>query len=386
MGEGYERGFCVNLACPESPLSGWQGPAQIIAECFVRFGIPWKPCFHPYLPLRDHPPPPQERRITRRQFERSARFAPRREPEEAEQPAQGLALEGAQEDRSAGAAAEQPEESAARGAEPPRRLAPAPKAPPPAPPSDEAPAADGSAEPITEAAAPVRTAGAAVGAPVAQPAGGTPGAAPSTAAGGSVVPALAELAGALAQPQGGRRQSAATPDEQAEREGAEAQLYTSAELFMLVEKLGQLGVSRGGVASPRAAASAPDPQLPTRLPPIGVAEIPQLVARGDRLSPRDCWAAARAGDLHLSSALADPLDELFCPPGHAPRDVGSVMRWIEAEEYEAAEELEASFQEFRTLSERLKSATLRARNAVTRSAWLYAARAKASARDIQYLR
>ena len=39
-GNGAERGFCVNLASPESLISGYPGPAQLIAECFVRFGMP----------------------------------------------------------------------------------------------------------------------------------------------------------------------------------------------------------------------------------------------------------------------------------------------------------------------------------------------------------
>jgi hypothetical protein len=62
------------------------------------------------------------------------------------------------------------------------------------------------------------------------------------------------------------------------------------------------------------------------------------------------------------------------------------MRWIESEEAEAAEELDAAFHEFRNLSERMQAATLRAGTAVTRSAWLYAARTVAGASDIQYLR
>jgi hypothetical protein len=135
----------------------------------------------------------------------------------------------------------------------------------------------------------------------------------------------------------------ASTDEPAARESAESQRYTPEELFAIIEGL-NLGVSRRGVTSPRAAAAAPDPQLPRRLPPVGLAEIPKLAARGGRLSPRDCWAAARANDLHLAPSLTDPLDELVRPPGHAPRDIGSVMRWIEAEEAEAAEELEAAFQ------------------------------------------
>ena len=62
------------------------------------------------------------------------------------------------------------------------------------------------------------------------------------------------------------------------------------------------------------------------------------------------------------------------------------MRWIESEEAEAAEELEAAFHEFRNLSARLQTATLRARTAVSRSAWLYAARNIVGASDIKYLR
>ena len=62
----------------------------------------------------------------------------------------------------------------------------------------------------------------------------------------------------LAQQHSGRRQSAESADAPAARESTEAQRYTTEELFALIEEL-NLGVSRRGVTSPRAAAVAPDP-------------------------------------------------------------------------------------------------------------------------------
>jgi hypothetical protein len=58
---GSERGFCVNLACPESLFSGYPGPGQLIAECFVRFGMPWEPLFAPPTQADAQLPPALER-------------------------------------------------------------------------------------------------------------------------------------------------------------------------------------------------------------------------------------------------------------------------------------------------------------------------------------
>lgn len=136
----------------------------------------------------------------------------------------------------------------------------------------------------------------------------------------------------------------------------------------------------------RPAAQAPSPQLPTAFPPVDQEAVRALVSRGDRASPSDCWAAAKQAELHVSPELRVPLDELFSPTGHPPREIGEVMRWVETEERAAADELEASFQAVRALGASLQAANLRARHAVTRSAWLYAARTAAGARDFSYLR
>ncbi len=72
--EGWEQGFCTNLACAEAPLSGWWGPGQIIVETFLRFGLPSDPPDRGARPLRALPMPPAERRSTRR--EREARAHP----------------------------------------------------------------------------------------------------------------------------------------------------------------------------------------------------------------------------------------------------------------------------------------------------------------------
>ncbi len=135
----------------------------------------------------------------------------------------------------------------------------------------------------------------------------------------------------------------------------------------------------------RPAERTPAPQMPQTLPPIDADAVRALASRGERISPNECWAAAKAANLHGAADLRAPLDELFSPRGHPPRSVGEVTRWVEAEERSAAEELETSFQAVRALGSSLQVATDRARHAVSRSAWLYAARTAACARDLSYL-
>jgi hypothetical protein len=129
----------------------------------------------------------------------------------------------------------------------------------------------------------------------------------------------------------------------------------------------------------------PSTRIPQVLPPIDADSVRALVSRREHIAPSDCWAAAKAANLHGATNLRTPLDELFSPRGLPPRSVHEVVRWVEAEERSAAEELENSFEQVRALDASLRAATDRARHAVSRSAWLYAARTAASARDFNYL-
>jgi hypothetical protein len=139
-GGGCERGFCVNLACPESLFSGHAGPGQLVAESFVRFGLPWDPRSRPHRSMRSCPGPPGEVRHSRRDLERefhawkSSQAAASGSAQPAPAQATGSRAEAAapaaQPSRAAGAPSQQSQPAAAAqpsvvpAAKPPPRSAP----------------------------------------------------------------------------------------------------------------------------------------------------------------------------------------------------------------------------------------------------------------------
>ncbi len=162
----------------------------------------------------------------------------------------------------------------------------------------------------------------------------------------------------------------------------------------LIEKFAEFVRSRESAqSSARSSAAllqtvkqAPAPKLPSRLPPVGEVAMQQLLTRRGHPTAQACWTAARESSLHLSAALADPMEELFHPPGFAERTPEAVLDWVESMETASAIELNESFAEVRQLSGRLQAASLRAREAVTMAAWLHAARSKAEATDLKLMR
>ena len=313
-GEGCERGFCTNLACPESPLSGWWGPAQLIVEFFIRHGIPWSPHDKGVLPLRSYPAPPLRRRSSRRERDRfhpygaggdeqaDRRVEPAQAASEAALPAPPSRAEAAPEpapQRAAGIAARFP------------LLAAAPKSMPPAPPDGTASgAAAAEARPATQ------------GAPAAQAAGSAPAAAPGAVETSGTVHTLETFAASLGSPAESGRPSGHAAGTQLPLLGLESARGALTPDF--VEAFEEFCRARQSAAvssrtdlPAQAVMQAPPPQLPTRLPPVEEAALPPLLAKPGHPSAQACWTAAREGSLHLSDALVGPLEELFNPPGFA---------------------------------------------------------------------
>ena len=142
---------------------------------------------------------------------------------------------------------------------------------------------------------------------------------------------------------------------------------------------------RGPAPHARPLGPAPTPRLPS-LPPVEETAAFQLLgSRGGSPSAEACWTAFKAANLHRSAQLANSWEELFHPPGFQPRGPEAVLDWLHEMDVQATAELAESFAEFRRLHDQLRTASLRAREAVSLAAWLHYARSRACASDPEFL-
>ena len=81
--------------------------------------------------------------------------------------------------------------------------------------------------------------------------------------------------------------------------------------------------------------------------------------------------------LYTKGSVKQSWEDVFHPRGYTPRDPEVVLEWVDGEARDAAQELNESFAERRMLTTQLQAANHRARDAISRAAWLYCVRERA---------
>ncbi len=165
----------------------------------------------------------------------------------------------------------------------------------------------------------------------------------------------------------------------------------SPELWTVFQQVvAQSHLQAGGLSqasgSARPTPAPPSPRMPDEVPPVGEAAMRELVSqRGSHASLKECWQVFQSAALHTKESVKQSWEDVFHPRGYTPRDPEVVLEWVEGEAREAIQELSESFAERRLLATQLEAANHRARDAISRAAWLYCVRARARSTNPDYL-